>query len=89
MAGKHVCFIVQCALKDDGVPGLRWGTLPQPLLSFWIELWQVGVEAEQIHGQYETCSTKEHPTCSGPPLCPPDLHVVERNQNACYFRMFL
>lgn len=37
------------------VPGWRLDTLPLPPLSSSIDLWPLGGEPEQIHGQYETC----------------------------------
>lgn len=55
------------------VPDWRWGTPPLPRLSSWTEVWWGDVEARQIHGRHEMCSTTEHPTCSDPHLYPPGL----------------
>lgn len=63
----------------DGVPGWRWGTLPQPPLSSWTDIRPPDGEAAQIHGQCVKCSSKERPAGSGRRPCPRDLSLEDGN----------
>lgn len=50
----ELCHL-QFSSHDDSLPGLISGKLPQLHLSSWTDLWPLGDEAEQTHGQCVTC----------------------------------